>query len=104
MGEPVDTITSPWREGSVSPPARTRDELLAALDNDEWLQIGEAAVVIGMSRSTVHRMVRNGKIRVRRRPSSGVAGQRELNPEDVRREMERKPTPEDEQAGRDREA
>lgn len=64
---------------------RPVEELVTALDRKEWLRIGEVAVLLGVSRQTVHRMLTETppKIRYKVRPGSGE--QRECDPDDVRR-------------------
>jgi predicted site-specific integrase-resolvase len=64
---------------------RPLDELHAALDRGEWLQINDVAIVLGISRQTVHRMVVAGMIR--HRPRIGTGNQRELSPDDVRQQL-----------------
>lgn len=66
---------------------RPAEELRRLVAAEEWLQIAEVGVLLGVSRQTVHRMVQRGIIRHRLR--AGTSNQRELDPEDVRREMAR---------------
>lgn len=70
---------------------RPVDELRAALDRGEWLQINDVAIILGISRQTVHRMVVAGIIR--HRPRIGTGNQRELSPDDVRQQLARRDTP-----------
>ncbi|HEV2928302.1 MAG TPA: helix-turn-helix domain-containing protein [Propionibacteriaceae bacterium] len=64
------------------------DELAAIerrLDDGEWLRPGEVAALFGTTRTSIHRWLRAGRIRHRRR---GPRQDRFLNPEDVRRELD----------------
>jgi excisionase family DNA binding protein len=53
------------------------------LDAGEWLRPGEVAALLGIGRTTVHRMLGAGTIGHRVRPGTGE--QRECAPADVRR-------------------
>jgi hypothetical protein len=67
---------------------RPIEDLRAALDRGEWLQINDVAIILGISRQTVHRMVVAGMIG--HRPRIGTGNQRELSPDDVRRQLARR--------------
>lgn len=58
-------------------------ELERRLNAGDWLLIGEAAAVLGISRATVDRLLTAGTIGHRIRPGAG--SYRECNPTDVRR-------------------
>lgn len=66
---------------------RPVDEVRAALDADEWLSPGDAAVVLGVNRQTVHRMLSADPPLIRYRLKPGTGQHRELHPDDVRREL-----------------
>ncbi len=57
-------------------------ELERRLDAGEWLRPGEVAVLLDIGRSTVHDMLKAGKISYRRK---GGGIQRLCDPADVRR-------------------
>ncbi len=59
--------------------------LEARLNAGEWLLMGEVAALLGIGRTTVHRMLNAGTIRYRTRPGSG--SYREVHPEDVRKQL-----------------
>lgn len=60
----------------------TAEDIERKLDAGEWLRPGEAAELLGTSRTTVHRWLTDGRVRYRQRP---LSTRRELHPEDVRR-------------------
>lgn len=62
-----------------------REELERRLDAGEWLTPGEAAKLIGVSRSKMHLMLKAGDVRWKNKPRSR---HRVVNPADVRRELD----------------
>lgn len=58
------------------------------LDAGEWLRPGEVAIVLGVDRRTIDRMLRSNLLRYRIRP--GVGRYRETHPADVRRELDKR--------------
>ncbi|TDC42106.1 hypothetical protein [Micromonospora sp. KC213] len=67
---------------------RTVDDLRQALDAGEWLRPADAALVIGVSKSVVVRMLTADPPKMRYRVKAGTGRHRECHPDDVRREME----------------
>ncbi len=61
------------------------DALERRLNAGEWLLMGEVAALLGVGRTTVHRMLNAGAIRYRTRPGSG--SYRECHPDDVRQQL-----------------
>lgn len=67
--------------------AKTREEIERRLDAGDWLLVGEVAILFGVSRSTVHRMVSGEPPMVDHRIRAGRGGYRELNPVQVREQL-----------------
>lgn len=57
------------------------------LNAGEWLMIGDVAILLGVDRTTVDRMLKTTPPKLSWRFRSGTGRYRELNPEDVRREL-----------------
>jgi hypothetical protein len=53
----------------------------------EWLLPGEVGTLLGVDRSTVHRMLVAGLIKFRYRLGAGVRRARECNPDDVIKQL-----------------
>ena len=64
---------------------RSRDELRRALQNGEWLRVGDLAILLDVSPSTAHRLMASGEIGVRKKAGGK---QRIADPADVRRLLE----------------
>jgi hypothetical protein len=60
-------------------------EIEARLDRGEWLRVGDVAALLNTSRWSVDRLLRSGAIGHRKH---GGRGWRELDPVDVRRELD----------------
>lgn len=60
-------------------------ELERRLTAGEWLRSGEVAALLGVGRTTMHRMLTGGAVGYRIRPGAG--GHRECNPDDVRQQL-----------------
>ena len=56
----------------------SRQELIELAENDEWLLAGQAARVLGISHSTVSRLMQRGELKYRRQP--GVGKWRRIDP------------------------
>jgi hypothetical protein len=65
----------------------TPEELELRLDKGEWLLPGDVAILLGVDRSTVVRMLTAEPPKMRFRVRAGAGGYRECHPEDVRREL-----------------
>ncbi|MBG0560749.1 hypothetical protein [Actinoplanes aureus] len=78
----VDTISAPAMGALLMP--RSRDELRRALDEGEWLRVGDLATVLDVSASTAHRLLGN-QIGFKFKPGGK---QRIADPADVRRLLE----------------
>lgn len=61
------------------------DALERRLTAGEWLLMGEVAALLGIGRSTMHRLLRSEAIRYRVRPGTG--SYRECHPDDVRQQL-----------------
>lgn len=61
------------------------EELERRLDAGDWLTPGEAAKLLGVSRSKMHLLLKDGEIRSTTKPRST---HRICNPADVRRELD----------------
>lgn len=70
----------------------TPEEIERRLDAGEWLRPGEVAILLDVSRSTVTRMLDPKNPAIRFRQISGTGRHRQLNPEDVRRELDARRT------------
>lgn len=64
---------------------RSADALRQALGAREWLRIGEVAILLGVHRQTIHRMLSSDPPLIRYRLKPGTGQQRECNPDDVLR-------------------
>ncbi len=64
---------------------RPASELRALLDRGEWLSPGEVAVILGVNRQTIHRMLTDTPPGIRYRVKPGTGQYRECDPDDVRR-------------------
>lgn len=64
---------------------RPVDELREALSAGDWLSPGEVAVVLGINRQTVHRLLSSDPPAIRYRLKPGTGQHRECNPLDVQR-------------------
>lgn len=63
-------------------------ELEARVRAGEWLKTGPVAVLLGMGRTKVHTLVKQGVIGHRKIPGAPRKPQRECNPKDVLRLLE----------------
>lgn len=94
VGGPVSSRTDTWSaaagelcqsDGSQHRmPEANLAEIERKLDAGEWLGPGQVAALFNTSRTSVDRWLRSGRITYRRGPT----GRRELNPADVRRELD----------------
>lgn len=66
----------------------TPEELERRLDANEWLLVGEVATLLGVDRTTIHRMLTTEPPKFRHKRRAGRGGYRELHPDDVRRELD----------------
>jgi hypothetical protein len=88
--ELVDHVT--FATGVTIPPypgrecvSRSADVLRLALDAREWLSPGEVAILLGVNRQTIHRMLSSDPPTIRYRLKPGSGQHRECNPDDVLR-------------------
>jgi excisionase family DNA binding protein len=65
-----------------------RTDLQARLDAGDWLTAGEAAILLGAGRTTIHRLLTDGVLAYRVR--TGTGGYREIDPESLRTELARR--------------
>ncbi|OKI47250.1 hypothetical protein A6A27_10400 [Micromonospora sp. CB01531] len=63
------------------------EELERALDAGEWLRPADVAELLGVSKSTVVRMLNADPPGLRFRRKAGTGRHREVHPEDVRRQL-----------------
>lgn len=75
-------MTTPADDDEARQLAAKQAELRQRVAAGEWLRTGDVAVLLGVSRSTAHRMVTTRKIAYRRKPGGK---QRFLDPADVRK-------------------
>ena len=68
------------------------DDLEHRARGGEWLRPGDVAVLLGVDRRTVDRMLRADPPTLRYRVKSGTGRHREVHPEDVLRELEARRT------------
>lgn len=68
--------------------ASTPEEIERRLDAGEWLRPGDVAILLGVSRKTVDRMLPDQSPTMRWRRKPGTGRHREVHPEDVRRELD----------------
>jgi hypothetical protein len=68
--------------------AGTPEEIERRLDGGEWLRPGDVAILLGVSRKTVDRMLSATPPAMRWRRKPGTGRYREVHPEDVRRELD----------------
>lgn len=61
---------------------RSRDQLLAAVEAGEWLRAGDVAIVLGIGRTSAHRLLSSGELGWKLKPGGK---QRQADPADVRR-------------------
>jgi len=71
--------------------ARTWQEIKRRLDEGEWLLIGDVAILLGIDRKTVDRMLKKDPPQIRYEVRPGTGEYRECNPEDVRTELAKRP-------------
>lgn len=84
-----DTVGTLDTEGTM---ARTPEDLERALAAGEWLRPGDVAILLGVARATIVRMLNADPPEFRYRVKPGTGRHRELNPADVRRALDRKGT------------